>query len=214
MSKPWFWLALSEEACPTSTASSVGCNGQETQISGSSWCREDSRGFQKWWAQRKRLPVGLRRGNVLFNKISLQKVWRHTPNCRCHVDSIPRFPPKTDSRRDPRSKPPTLVANSRPIWPELEGKDGFIHLFCEIYIRGSFILNPDCWWWRKSSSSSDDLETRLRVSINIIWTSIAGDSCQIWGFPSFFGTRRNGANRRDWAGCPQGLWDLSVKIVK
>lgn len=191
MSKPWFWLALSEEACPTSTASSVGCNGQETQICGSSWCREDSRGFQKWWAQKKH-ALGLRRGNVLFKKISLQKVWRHTPNCRCHVDSIPKFPPKTDSRRDPvASRLPMdlpLVANSRPIWPELEGKEGFIHLFCEVYIRGTFILNPDCWWWRKSSSSSDGLETRLGVRKKIILFAWHLDIHRWWFLSDFGGS--------------------------
>lgn len=184
-SKPWFLLALFIEACPTSTASSVGCNGQETQICGSSWCREDSHGFQKWWAQRKRLPVGLRRGNVLFKKISLQKVWRHTPNCRCHVHSIPRFPPKLTPEETPWQ-----AAN---FGCEFEahmtrvGRQGGLH---PPVLWGWYkgVIHPDCSWWRKSSSSSHGLETRLGVSINILLFAWHLDIHRWWSLSDFGGS--------------------------
>ena len=80
-----FWLALPKRRVRQVQRAALDAMAQKLRFGrrhGVTWIPK--------MAQKKH-AFGLRRGNVLFKKISLQKVWRHTPNCRCHVDSLPRF---------------------------------------------------------------------------------------------------------------------------
>ena len=185
MSKPWFLAGTSEEACPTSTASSVGCNGPETQIWSTSWCHVDSKNDGH-----KRNMRLVWEGEMFCLKRSLSKKFGDIPQIAGAM-----LIPYQDSwlPKGPRGKPPPhgfafgceFQAHMTRV-----GRQGGLHppVLWGLYKGGHLILNPDCWWGRKSSSSSDGVETRLGVSINILLFAWHLDIHRWWFLSDFGGS--------------------------
>ena len=184
MSKPWFWLGAFLRRVRQVQRAALDAMAQKLRFGhhGVVWIHVDSKND----GHKRKKTLGLRKGNVFL--LDLSPTFGDAPQIAGAM-----LIPYQDSYQKWLLKRPRSKAN---FGCEFEahmtrvGRQGGLHppVFSEVYIRGSFILNPDCWWWRRSSSSSDGLETRLEVSINIILFAFHLDIHRWWFLSDFGGS--------------------------